>query len=86
VSELPNPPAFPRTYSDTDLHCATIIGGEDGMSLRDWFAGQLAPLCFDQHHGNDWGQAGVKHASISAEKAYAWADALLAERTKGGAA
>ena len=63
---------FPRTGAQ--------IPGYDGMSLRDWFAGQLAPLTFAENYGNDWGRAGVDHASRAANRAYLWADALLKAR------
>lgn len=50
-----------------------------GMSLRDWFAGQaLAGMCA---HQDTWG-LGVPQI---AEAAFALADAMLAEREKGGA-
>lgn len=65
-----NPQAFP---------CPTHIA-HSGMTLRDWFAGQLAPVAFATDHGNEWGQSGVRHRQIAAETAYDWADAMLAAR------
>ena len=51
---------------------------DDGMTLRDWFAGQtLAGMT--PHHmisGNE--------AKIMARSAYDVADAMIAARTKGG--
>lgn len=69
-----NPPAFPRSY------------GHDGMTLRDWFAGQaLAGLT---------GNAYVAEQTIRlpstevdegvAREAYAFADAMLAARAEHG--
>lgn len=53
----------------------TLSGG--GMTLRDWFAGQALV----------GGMAGVAGDPAEfAEEAYAIADAMLAEREKGGAA
>lgn len=68
-------PAFPRPQAETS------IGGcmeQDGMSLRDWFAGQALAgyLC-----ANPDRMVGTINA---AENAYKYADAMLAERKKGG--
>lgn len=63
-----NPPAFPRTYS---------AAGHNGMTLRDWFAGQALPQVQ---------RAGQEHATVTrddiAVEAYRMADALLAARAK----
>ncbi|MDE1871770.1 MAG: hypothetical protein KGI06_06050 [Candidatus Micrarchaeota archaeon] len=49
--------------------------GTPGMSLRDWFAGQvLAGLMADADLDLTWG--------LYAEKSYQMADAMLAERAK----
>ena len=54
--------------------------GLPGMTLRDWFAGQaLAGLL--AHSDNDETEATSDTAS---RWAYEYADAMLAERTKGG--
>ena len=62
----PNPPAFPNTAG---------VGLYAGMTLRDWFAGQVltsaAALPF--------GEGDYLHR---AKVAYAQADAMLAERSK----
>jgi hypothetical protein len=56
-----------------------------GMSLRDWFAGQmlngLAPRIFDQGYPQKMELVEVQWAVASA---YLLADAMLAEREKGG--
>lgn len=68
-----NPLAFPRPGFDTPA------GYEDGMTLRDWFAGQalvgMASIALDD---GDMlmGWADMAKASYSA------ADAMLAEREK----
>lgn len=80
-------PAFPRaTYVELDqaeyrpnVPGRGSISGDDGMSLRDWFAGQLVPVLV---------AAAIKSQadSLSKEKiatdAYDMADAMLAEREK----
>ena len=66
-------PAFP--YSSLAPEGPTVYKDNEGMSLRDWFAGQ--------------GLAGVlvhEQAFLSPERvaewAYQYADAMLAERAK----
>lgn len=68
-------PAFPWREEDG-------AGGYNqhvGMSLRDWFAGQALEGILAEffHHENE--------AQSAAIRAYAMADAMLAERAKGGA-
>lgn len=54
----------------------TVLGTGQGMTLRDYFAGQaLAGICANTHENSpagDW--------ATSAEHAYAAADAMLAAR------
>ena len=84
MSTKPNDggPAFP--YRDEDGE-----GGFDqysGISMRDWFAGQIA--CGDASTGDEkdgWtSNMGVlpKCAAIRAKVYYAIADAMIAERNK----
>lgn len=72
-------PAFPYGTKETRwLYGNEDVtqGNEPGMSLRDWFAGQALPgIAFD---------CGLEH-SEAAERCYQFADAMLAERAKGGA-
>ena len=69
-----NPPAFP---TDGRIQHGTVY---DGMSLRDWFAGQavgsVMHLCT-----RDTLLPGESIETAFARKAYAIADALLAART-----
>ena len=72
-------PAFPRDERYL---------GHNGMSLRDWFAGQaLAGLCANPggpYQANDlsgWGLVNCGTDDIGGE-AYRIADAMLAERSK----
>jgi len=65
-------PAFPRLIKDAHHH----LENEDGMSLRDWFAGQaIAALILrvDTLGTN-------RDARDRAEIAYLYADALLGVR------
>jgi hypothetical protein len=62
-------PAFPTP--ETNSHYST-----DGMSLRDYFAGQALPAVYTYHAHNDWTLKNV------VERAYQLADAMLAERQK----
>jgi hypothetical protein len=63
TDDFPNPYAFPRTgvYSD-----------QEGMSLRDWFAGQALAANGDE----------ADSAENIAKLCYAIADAMLRERAK----
>ncbi len=69
-----NPYAFPHPYG---------AQGCDGMTLRDWFAGQalngmLAGLILDDGHHSPV----IGEPEVFARKVYAIADAMLTERTK----
>ena len=84
MSTKPNDggPAFP--YRDEDGE-----GGFDqysGISMRDWFAGQIA--CGDAsagYEGGEWTsnmEVLPKYAAIRAKVYYVIADAMIAERNK----
>lgn len=63
-----NMPAFPRSGHH-----------QEGMSLRDWFAGQsLSGFCSLMHDGGE----PFLGAADAAKAAYNYADAMLAERAK----
>jgi hypothetical protein len=64
-------PAFPHAHEDYPF--------QHGMSLRDWFAGQA--ICGIIHSGYPLDSTGFPPAKY----AYKLADAMLAERIKGGA-
>ena len=64
-------PAFPRPYSATD---EVPIPGQQGMSLRDWFAGQaLASMAHPE---------ATELAKASAVYAWEVSDAMLAEKAE----
>lgn len=70
-----NPPAFP-------LACPNEFQfAHDGMTLRDWFAGQALAAMDLSRHGVTPGGALTLAAG---EAAYAYADALLAARKGQG--
>ena len=72
-------PAFPRPVGDTKS--GLWNGVQDGMTLRDWFAGQsLAGLL--SNPGSRDGQF-IKTAKDFAKYSYQAADAMIAERDKG---
>ena len=79
-------PAFPSVlYS----HERAENWSTDGMSLRDWFAGQAISICSGNMREYDLAKAfGGRNAitteEIIAYQAYALADAMLAERSKAG--
>ena len=69
-------PAFPRPLSK--LSPEEVSGEQDGMSLRDWFAGQaLAGIA----HLYDSPTAPTRD-DAAAESAYMLADAMLRARKK----
>lgn len=76
-----NPSAFPRPM--TEIPNGAFDDGENGMTLRDYFAakamqGILAGNYYNAiltNNGED---------SFIVERAYELADAMLAEREKGG--
>ena len=78
MSQPENPSAFPQN----DFSAYTV--DRCGMTLRDWFAGQ-ALVGLMSHNAHD-------HCPLFgdgepfARDAYLVADAMLAERAKGGAA
>ena len=79
MSQPENPSAFPEVPGDFNAY-----EGRAGMTLRDWFAGQ-ALVGLMSHNAHD-------HCPLFgdgepfARDAYLVADAMLAERAKGGAA
>lgn len=74
-----NPPAFPKTGR------TSVNGDHDGMTLRDWFAGQAIGEA--ARHAFDNMDAGVNLGKLpeewAAQIAYRLADELLAQREQG---
>ncbi len=74
------PQAFP-SLSNVGYNSDWIC--EDGMSLRDYFAGQALRSIIGVPTSYPDRDAFKARATVSAENAYMYADALLAERKKG---
>lgn len=75
-------PAFPRSVWIGDVDWMKARAFNNGMSLRDWFAGQAISAMLPTVTVKDWDD---KDASIVAHVgglAYEIADALIAERDK----
>lgn len=73
---MDNPPAFPLV--------SDIIGHCEGMTLRDWFAGQaLGAIITATSNGQHYpAREGRSLIEGMAQDAYELADAMLAERAK----
>lgn len=68
-------PAFPRPNFHSDTH--HTAPAQDGMALRDWFAGQaLGGIVVATAHSLGY------TVQDAAEEAYQFADAMLTERAK----
>lgn len=63
-----------------------LLSEHGGMSLRDWFAGQaLAGLCGNAEEARAMRKISLAETlGIYADASYRIADAMLAERQKGG--
>ena len=81
-------PAFPfyneKQVFDTISEFHLEYLGSDGMSLRDWFAGEAlqGELACQNAESGEWPEG---HESGLAKRCYKIADAMLEERDKGGA-
>lgn len=78
VAVIVNPPAFPFSWQWDLPDGEHMWRNHDGMSLRDWFAGQALAGAMANHGsygaGNGPGDIAVR--------AYEIADAMIAERQK----
>lgn len=76
-------PAFPLAFSHQDLHGGSYTKFWNGMSLRDWFAGQalvLTTYSCDADASEDCA------AEAHAKAAYRIADAMLVARSSPASA
>jgi hypothetical protein len=73
-------PAFP-----VDANLRSGYRQDEGMSLRDWFAGQALPGVMAVCRGDTLAE-GETSPQMFARKSYAVADAMLAERARIGGA
>ena len=67
-------PAFPRPKLGDD--CGRAFGQQDGMSLRDWFAGLAIQSILTSEEG------GLAPKADACREAYQYADAMLAARSE----
>lgn len=74
-------PAFPRPFSMNESTLNTIWE-QDGMALRDWFAGQALAFSDSLFSIVRPMAAGTTTEEFIATMAYAIADAMLSERAK----
>ncbi len=80
MSAPDNPAAFPTPFCDEP----GAYYQELGMSMRDWFAGQSVPI-LAVVASNLAGSGNDLSAKDLAEMAYDFANAMMAERARGGA-
>jgi len=73
-----NPPAFPRPYSEDAFLVDVDYVAQDGMSLRDYFAAQIAVGAMSEYWNSD--SMRDPTAETIARTAYAIADAMLKAR------
>ncbi len=73
---FPTGPEEVAVYADLGPY-STPTGNLQGMSLRDWFAGQVL-----SEFVNQWMSGNDLHLTQIAERAYQTADAMLKEREK----
>jgi hypothetical protein len=88
-----NPSAFPLNTTNSQEPGAFVP--EPGMTLRDWFAGQALSnpeICtgtaqeYDLRRWFGDTRTGIRAFEVAAKQAGDYADAMLAERAKGGEA
>jgi len=87
-----NPPAFPHVTQSKRSGSDTIYTHvSEGMTLRDWFAGQLAAAEVASAGGNEFAAEALAEAAHDAGQtieqriafnAYRVADAMIVERRK----
>ena len=81
-------PAFPVSLtsgaSGDVYNSGQVVENGEGMSLRDWFAGQMIPALFTVSTTIDINDHGRPDAVVAAlaETAYQFADAMLTQRKK----
>ena len=75
---MKNPPAFPRPYSEDAFLEETDYLAQDGMTLRDYFAAQIAVGAMSEYWNSD--RMRDPTAEDIAQTAYAIADAMLKAR------
>jgi hypothetical protein len=73
-------PIFDNMRVGQDYGCT-----DNGMTLRDWFAGQaFVAITHPVTHLDELESLAIDECRLLARAAYAIADAMIAERNKGG--
>jgi len=70
-------PALPRAPFDVNDY---VGDGSEGMTLRDWFAGESLDIASTLEHAHPTGSEGQPTYAGIATRAYYMADAMLAAR------
>jgi hypothetical protein len=82
-----NPPAFPRPLSQDNAEISEIdtFRAQDGMTLRDYFAGELAKGMAGHLSEGDIIKIanGIKGGKHLVRASFVLADAMLSERRQG---
>lgn len=68
-----------HAFPTSEFYDEKLVGVQEGMSLRDYFAGQALTGIIASYSGSDLPLPPTK---IAAASAYDFADALVAERAK----
>lgn len=82
MSKPENPFAFPRTLDADEVEFASV---QEGMTLRDWFAGRICSAAIVNAAGIGGMSTNerVTMWGLLAEMSYEASDAMLRARTKG---
>lgn len=75
-------PAFPRQHANADADKPGFVRGHEGMTLRDYFAAKAMQSLLNSGYEDGFEEDCKGLATL----AYEIADAMLAEREKGGSA
>ncbi len=74
-------PAFPVAFiQGSDPHGADADGGNIGMTLRDWFAGNAIPVAAKLEYSYPTGSEGEPTYTGVATRAYFLADSMIKAR------
>ena len=73
--------AFPMAWTEANEYGVVFPMVRDGMTLRDWFAGQAFNAAAKKAHDSEMLQNETP-VQMFARLSYAAADAMLAERSK----
>jgi hypothetical protein len=75
-------PAFPFSYVQRSSYGAGLVTTHDGMSLRDWFAGQALIALATIYASPYFETTKIIDQKLWSKNSYALADLMLAERKR----